>query len=154
MDGAYTSTSSAQALTALENGVKGGRWFSLMDKVYAMKTLQAAWQQVAKNKGSHGVDGMSIERFAANQEYYLNELHEALKNGSYQPLAVKRVYIPKSDGKQRPLGIPAVKDRVVQAALKMVIEPIFEREFAEHSYGFRPGRGCRDALRLVLSLSK
>jgi RNA-directed DNA polymerase len=141
-------------LTALENGVKGGKWFSLMDKVYAMNTLQAAWQQVAKNKGSHGVDGMSIERFAANQEHYLKELHEALKNGSYQPLPVKRVYIPKSDGKQRPLGIPAVKDRVVQAALKMVIEPIFEREFAEHSYGFRPGRGCKDALRSVDGILK
>ena len=136
-------------LTALENGVKGGKWFSLMDKIHAMKTLHAAWQQVAKKKGAGGVDGMSIARFAANQEVYLTELHEALKNGTYQPQAVKRVYIPKSDGKQRPLGIPAVKDRVVQMALKMVIEPILEREFVDHSYGFRPQRGCKDALRSV-----
>jgi RNA-directed DNA polymerase len=120
-----------------------------MDMVYAMQTLQAAWQQVAKNQGSHGVDGMSIACFATKQEQYLSELQEASKNGTYQPLPVKRVYIPKSDGTQRPLGIPAVKDRVVQAALKMVIEPIFEREFAGHSYGFRPGRGCKDALRSV-----
>jgi RNA-directed DNA polymerase len=136
-------------LTALENGVKGGKWFSLMDKVYAMATLQAAWQQVQRNKGSHGVDGMSVERFALKQEHYLQELQQALKAGSYQPLPVKRVFIPKAGGGERPLGIPAVKDRIVQTALKMMIEPIFENEFVEHSYGFRPQRGCKDALRRV-----
>ena len=136
-------------LTALENGVKGGKWFSLMDKVYAMTTLQAAWQQVQKNKGSHGVDGMSVARFAQQQEHYLQELQQALKAGSYQPLPVKRVFIPKAGGGKRPLGIPAVKDRIVQTALKMAIEPIFENEFVEHSYGFRPLRGCKDALRIV-----
>ena len=136
-------------LTALENGVKGGKWFSLMDKVYAMPTLQAAWQQVQKNKGSHGVDRMSIERFAMKQEQYLLELQQALKEGSYQPLPVKRVFIPKAGGGERPLGIPAVKDRIVQTALKMVIEPIFENEFVNHSYGFRPLRGCKLALRAV-----
>ncbi len=136
-------------LTALENGVKGGKWFSLMDKVYAMATLQAAWQQVQKNKGSHGVDGMSIERFAVKQAQYLLELQQALKEGSYQPLPVKRVFIPKAGGGERPLGIPAVKDRIVQTALKMVIEPIFENEFVEHSYGFRPLRGCKLALSTV-----
>ena len=136
-------------LTALENGVKGGKWFSLMDKVYALATLQAAWQQVQKNKGSHGVDSMSIERFAVKQEQYLLELQQALKEGSYQPLPVKRVFIPKAGGGERPLGIPAVKDRIVQTALKMVIEPIFENEFVEHSYGFRPLRGCKLALRTV-----
>jgi RNA-directed DNA polymerase len=136
-------------LTALENGVKGGKWFSLMDKVYAMTTLQAAWQQVQKNKGSHGVDGMSVECFAQQQEQYLQELQQTLKAGSYQPLPVKRVFIPKAGGGERPLGIPAVKDRIVQTALKMAIEPIFENEFVEHSYGFRPSRGCKDALRIV-----
>jgi RNA-directed DNA polymerase len=136
-------------LRALENGVKGGKWFSLMDKVYALATLQAAWQRVQKNKGSHGVDGMSIERFAAKQEQYLLELQQALKEGNYQPLPVKRVFIPKAGGGERPLGIPAVKDRIVQAALKMVIEPIFENEFVNHSYGFRPLRGCKLALRAV-----
>lgn len=136
-------------LTALENGVKGGKWYSLMDKVYAMPTLEAAWQQVLRNKGSHGVDGVSVERFAAKQGQYLQELQQALKEGCYQPLPVKRVYIPKSGGGERPLGIPVVKDRIVQTALKMVIEPIFENEFAAHSYGFRPERGCKDALRAV-----
>lgn len=136
-------------LTALENGVKGGKWFSLMDKVYALATLQAAWQQVQSNKGSHGVDGVSVARFAQQQEQYLQELQQALKAGSYQPLPVKRVFIPKAGGGKRPLGIPAVKDRIVQTALKMAIEPIFENEFVEHSYGFRPLRGCKDALRIV-----
>ncbi len=136
-------------LAALDNGVKGGKWFSLWDKVYAPATLQAAWKQVKRNKGSHGIDGVSVERFAAKQELYLQELHEALKEGRYQPLPVKRVLIPKAGGGKRPLGIPAVKDRIVQAALKMVIEPIFENEFVTSSYGFRPQRGCKDALRQV-----
>lgn len=139
----------APMLTALVNGVKGGKWFSLMDKVYATASLNAAWQQVQKNKGSHGVDGMSIERFAAKEEQYLLELQQTLKEGSYRPLPVKRVFIPKAGGGQRPLGIPAVKDRIVQTALKMVIEPIFENEFVNHSYGFRPLRGCKLALREV-----
>ncbi|MDO9139617.1 MAG: reverse transcriptase domain-containing protein, partial [Methylococcales bacterium] len=139
----------APMLAALVNGVKGGKWYSLMDKVYALATLTAAWQQVRKNKGSHGVDGMSIERFAAKEGQYLLELQQALKEGSYQPLPVKRVRIPKAGGGERPLGIPAVKDRVVQTALKRVIEPIFENEFVNHSYGFRPLRGCKLALREV-----
>jgi len=143
-----------QMLTALDNGVRGGKWFSLIDKVFAMTTLQAAWQQVASNNGTHGIDKMSIERFTAHQTTYLEELHHALNIGDYQPQAVERVQIPKSDGKQRPLGIPTVKDRVVQTALKMVIEPIFEQEFVEHSYGFRPNRSCKDALRQVDTLLK
>ena len=133
-------------LAALDNGVKGGKWFSLWDKVYAPATLQAAWKQVKRNKGCHGIDGVSVERFAAKHELYLQELHEALKEGYYQPLPVKRVLIPKAGGGTRPLGIPAVKDRIVQAALKMVIEPIFENEFVSNSYGFRPKHGCKDAL--------
>jgi RNA-directed DNA polymerase len=133
-------------LAALDNGVKGGKWFSLWDKVYASATLQQAWKQVKRNKGSHGIDGVSVKRFAAKHEYYLQELHEALKEGRYQPLPVKRVLIPKAGGGKRPLGIPAVKDRIVQAALKMVIEPIFENEFVASSYGFRPQRGCKNAL--------
>jgi RNA-directed DNA polymerase len=133
-------------LAALDNGVKGGKWFSLWDKVYATATLQQAWKQVKRNKGSHGIDGVSVERFAARQEFYLQELHEALKEGRYQPLPVKRVWIPKTGGGKRPLGIPAVKDRIVQAALKKVIEPIFESQFVSSSYGFRPQRGCKDAL--------
>jgi RNA-directed DNA polymerase len=136
-------------LTALVNGVKGGKWFSLMDKVYAKPTLEAAWLQVQQNKGGLGIDGIRIERFAAHQAQYLQELHEDLKQSRYQPLPVKRVYIPKIGGGQRPLGVPAVKDRIVQTALKMVIEPIFDVEFVKHSDGFRPKRGCKDALRAV-----
>lgn len=136
-------------LAALENGVKGGKWYSLMDKVYASSTLQAAWRLVRANKGAAGIDRISIERFEDHSEKYLQELHESLKDGTYRPEAVKRVYIPKGDGRQRPLGIPTVKDRIVQAAVKIVIEPIFEHEFLPMSYGFRPGRGCKDALREV-----
>jgi len=150
-------------LSALVNGVvvsktrlrhEGGRWYSLMDKVYAPKTLAAAWQRVRANKGAAGVDGQSIERFAAKADEYLAELSTALREGSYRPQAVKRVDIPKSDGRTRPLGIPTVKDRIVQQAVRLVIEPIFDREFCEGSCGFRPGRGCHDALREVDRLIK
>lgn len=136
-------------LSALENGVKGGKWFSLMDKVFAPKTLAAAWTKVKANKGAAGVDGQSIERFAAKADDYLAELAAALREGTYHPQAVKRVDIPKGEGKTRPLGIPAVKDRIVQQAVRLVIEPIFEAGFCDGSYGFRPGRGCHDALREV-----
>lgn len=141
-------------LSALVNGVKGGKWFSLVDKVYAPKTLALAWARVRANKGAAGVDGQSIERFAAQAELYLSELSSALRDGTYQPQAVRRVEIPKGDGKMRPLGIPAVKDRIVQQAVRLVIEPIFEATFCAGSYGFRPGRGCRDALREVDGLLK
>jgi len=141
-------------VSALVNGVKGGKWFSLIDKLARPATLQAAWQRVARNKGSAGVDGQSIARFALGAERYLQELGQALKDGSYRPQPVKRVEIPKGDGKTRPLGIPVVKDRVVQTALKMVIEPVFEVQFRPGSYGFRPGRGCKDALREVDRLVK
>ncbi len=136
-------------LAALGNGVKGGRWYSLMDKVYRRETLWNAWLQVKSNAGAAGVDGQSVERFAERAEQYVEELEIALKEGTYRPQAVRRVDIPKSGGKTRPLGIPTVKDRVVQTALKGVIEPIFEHEFRDHSYGFRPGRGAKDALREV-----
>ena len=146
-------------LSALANGVvvrmragrDGGRWFSLMDKVFAPKTLALAWTKVAANKGAAGVDGQSIGRFAAKADLYLAELSTALRDGTYQPQAVRRVDIPKGDGKTRPLGIPTVKDRIpdqvsgTQQAVGLVIEPIFEQEFAAGSYGFRSGRGCHDA---------
>jgi RNA-directed DNA polymerase len=141
-------------LAALENGVKGGKWFSLIDKVYRAETLRAAWQKVKANAGAAGVDGQSVERFAARAELYLEELGTALKRGTYRPQPVRRVEIPKGGGKFRPLGIPVVKDRIVQTALKFVLEPIFEREFLKMSYGFRPGLGCKDALREVEGLLK
>ena len=141
-------------VSALGNGVKGGKWYSLMDKVVRPTTLAAAWQKVARNQGAAGVDGQSIERFAAQAERYLQELQHSLETGSYRPHPVKRVEIPKGDGRTRPLGIPTVKDRIVQTALKMVIEPIFETQFRPGSYGFRPGRSCKDALREVDRLLK
>jgi RNA-directed DNA polymerase len=141
-------------VSALENGVKGGRWYSLMDKVYAPAALQAAWAKVRANGGAAGVDGQSIERFEARSEVYLAELATALREGSYRPQPIRRVDIPKGDGRTRPLGIPAVKDRIVQTAVKFVLEPIFEAAFLPASYGFRPGRGCHDALREVDRLIK
>jgi RNA-directed DNA polymerase len=122
-------------LAALENGVKGGKWFSLIDKVYRAETLKEAWQKVAGNGGAAGVDGQSVKQFAAQAERYLKELSIALERGTYRPMPVRRVEIAKGGGKQRPLGIPVVKDRIVQTALKFVLEPIFEREFLEMSYG-------------------
>ncbi len=136
-------------LAALGNGVKGHKWFSLIDKVYRPSTLQAAWQQVKANKGAAGIDRQSIEGFAAHEQVYLSELAKDLEQGKYRPQAVRRVDIPKAGGKTRPLGIPTVKDRIVQTAVKRVIEPIFEREFLPMSYGFRPGKSCKDALREV-----
>ena len=141
-------------LSALASGVRGGKWYALIDKVFAPKTLALAWLKVRDNKGAAGVDGQSVERFAAKQDVYLAELSAGLRDGTYRPQAVKRVDIPKGDGKTRPLGIPVVKDRIVQQAARLVIEPIFEHGFADGSYGFRPGRGCKDALREVDRLLK
>jgi RNA-directed DNA polymerase len=141
-------------LSALGNGVKGGKWYSLIDKVYAPGTLALAWTKVEANKGAAGVDGQSVDRFAVKAEVYLSELSAALREDSYRPQAVKRVEIPKGDGRTRPLGIPTVKDRIVQQAVRLVIEPIFESGFCDGSYGFRPERGCHDALRVVDRLLK
>lgn len=142
-------------LAALERGVKGGKWFSLMDKVWKMENLQSALQQVARNQGGAGVDGQSCESYLKAGPQRLPGLQDRLKNGSYCPKPVKRVWIPKLGSKElRPLGVPTVEDRVVQTALRNVLEPIFERTFAEHSYGFRPGRGAKDALRRVDQLLK
>ena len=151
---AEASVWTERMVSALENGVKGGRWYSLMDKVHAPATLSAAWAKVRANGGAAGVDGQSLERFAARPEVYLGELATALREGSYRPQPIRRVDIPKGDGGTRPLGIPAVKDRIVQTAVKLVIEPIFEATFCAGSYGFRPGRGCKDALREVDRLIK
>ena len=142
-------------LTALKNGVKGGVWYSLIDKVYAKANLEAAFRRVEANRGSPGVDRVTTRQFAKHSESEIAKLHTSLKDGSYCPQAIRRVYIPKPGSvEKRPLGIPTVRDRTVQGALRNVIEPIFEREFAQHSYGFRPGRGCKDALREVDRLLK
>jgi RNA-directed DNA polymerase len=142
-------------LTALEEGVKGGVWFSLIDKVFAERNLRAAAAKVAANRGAPGIDHKTVEAFLGDLETNVAELTAALRAGSYEPQAIRRVYIPKPGShEQRPLGIPTVRDRVVQGAVRHVIEPIFEKEFAEHSYGFRPRRGCKDALRRVNDLLK
>ena len=140
-------------LTALEQGVKGGKWFSLVDKVYARGNLRSAFAQVRRNKGSAGVDHQTAEMFERRLDENLEDLARTLADGSYRPQAIRRVEIPKPGSREkRPLGIPTVRDRVAQTAIRNVLEPIFERDFAEHSYGFRPGRGCKDALRRVANL--
>lgn len=140
-------------LVALERGLKGTKWFSLIDKVWSERTLELAWKKVETNAGACGVDGITIGRFAKDSQSRLLAVKEQMKRGTYQPKSVKRVWIEKpGSAEKRPLGIPTVTDRVVQAAVRMVIEPIFENRFAAHSYGFRPGRGCKDALRRVEEL--
>lgn len=142
-------------LEALERGVKGGKWFSLIDKVTSERTLAIGWEKVKSNAGACGVDGITIERFEKQAEERLLAVKEQIERGDYHPQLIKRVWIDKPGStEKRPLGIPTVRDRVVQTALRAVVEPIFEREFAPQSYGFRPGRGCKDALRRVEELLK
>ena len=142
-------------LTALEVGVKGGIWFSLIDKVYKLRNLRVAFAKVKANQGAAGVDHQTIEMFAADLETNLSRVSQQLADGSYRPQAVRRQWVAKLGSKEkRPLGIPTVRSRVVETALRNVLEPIFERDFAEHSYGFRPRRGCKDALRCVDGLLK
>ncbi len=142
-------------LTALEDGVKGGVWFSLIDKVCSAENLRSAFDEVKANRGSAGIDRQTIEMFEGHLQANLKHLELDLWHGTYRPQAIRRVYIPKPGKKElRPLGIPTVRDRVAQAAVRHVLEPIFERNFATHSYGFRPGRSCKDALRRVNALLK
>jgi RNA-directed DNA polymerase len=142
-------------LSALETGVKGSKWYSLIDKVCSTGNLRMAFNKTKANKGAAGVDHVTIEMYERRLEENLENLNNGLREGIYQPSAIRRTMIPKPGKREmRPLGIPTVKDRIVQGALRNVMEPIFERDFAEHSYGFRPGRGCKDALRRVDALLK
>ena len=142
-------------LEALERGVKGGKWFSLIDKIYAESTLAIGWGKVKSNAGACGADGITIDRFEKQAQSRLLAVKEHLERGDYHPQMIKRVWIDKpGSAEKRPLGIPTVRDRVVQSAMRMVIEPIFEREFAPQSYGFRPGRSCKEALQRVDELLK
>ena len=130
-------------------------WFSLLDKTYATANLQSACEKVWRNGGSAGVDEQTVAHFGRHAEAELGRLHEQLRDGTYRPQPVRRAWRPKPGSKEkRPLGIPAVRDRIVQGALRHVLEPIFEADMAEHSYGFRPGRGAKDALRRVDHLLK
>jgi len=126
---------------------KTRRFHALYDKVYRMDILNKAWKQVKANKGTAGVDNESIQDITTNgEEQMMAEIQQTLKKGEYQPRKVKRVYIPKPDGRERPLGIPTIRDRIVQTATKQVLEPIFEADFLDCSYGFRPNRSAHDAL--------
>jgi RNA-directed DNA polymerase len=140
-------------LDALHHGVRGGKWHTLIDKVYHSLNLYSASSSVLGNEGAAGVDHQTVEKFKDRQLDELARLAEELRTGKYQPQAVKRVWIPKPGStEKRPLGIPCVRDRVVQTALLHVLEPIFDVTFAEHSYGFRHGRGCHHALERIESL--
>jgi RNA-directed DNA polymerase len=137
-------------LTALEQGVRGGRWHTLIDKVFAEINLFNATLKVVSNQGAPGVDHVTVEKFDSQRREELARLHAQLKDDTYRPQAVRRKWIDKpGSSEKRPLGIPTVRDRVVQTALRNVMEPIFDVTFAEHSYGFRPGRGCHHALEHV-----
>ena len=137
-------------LAALENGVKGGKWFSLIDKVYRKENLQSAFKKVKRNGGAGGVDHVTVEGFEKDVDRELTKLSEDLKAGTYEPQAARRAYIEKPGTREkRPLGIPTVRDRVCEGAFRHVLEPIFEREFAESSHGFRPKRSAKEALREV-----
>ncbi len=136
-------------LMALKSGVKGRKWFSLIDKVVKPVNLVSAWEKVRRNNGAAGIDKVTIEKFEKSNTRYFGEIISEIGKGTFTPQAVRREFIPKGGGKLRPLGIPTVKDRVIQAAIKHAIEPIFEIEFLDMSYGFRPGKGAKDALREV-----
>jgi len=127
---------------------KTRRFHQLYDKVYRMDILQDSWNIVKQNKGCAGADGVKItDVLKYGQDKYLQELHELLLDThTYHPRKIKRVYIPKADGKQRPLGIPTIKDRIVQTATKTLLEPIFEADFLDCSYGFRPNRSAHQAI--------
>jgi RNA-directed DNA polymerase len=140
-------------LAALAQGVRGGRWHTLSDKVYQPDNLWMASISVLVNRGAAGVDGQTVQQFDEQLLEELRRLEEDLRTDEYRPQAVRRVWIPKPGStEKRPLGIPSVRDRVVQTALLHVLEPIFDHTFAEHSYGFRRGRGCHHALERIEAL--
>lgn len=139
--------------TLLKDKVKGGKWHTLIDKVFSEMNLFCSAHKVLGKKGAAGIDRQTVEQFAEHEREELNRLYQQLRDDSYRPAVVRRVWIPKpGSSDKRPLGIPTVRDRVVQTALVHVIEPILDATFHERSFGFRHGRGCHDALRWVEEL--
>jgi RNA-directed DNA polymerase len=139
-------------LATLEAGVRGGKWHTLIDKVFSPLNLLASCRKVLANAGAAGVDHVTVEQFAERSREELERLGSVLRNDTYHPQDILRTWIPKPGSKEkRPLGIPTVRDRIVQTALLHVLEPIFDHTFVEHSYGFRHGRSCQAALRQVES---
>ena len=140
-------------LTTLRNGVRGGKWHTLIDKVYSPENLFFAARRVVYRKGAAGVDHQTTDEFSEHDREELQRLHDHLRADTYRPAAVRRAWIPKPGSvEKRPLGIPTVRDRVVQTALVHVIEPIFDNTFHARSFGFRHGRGCHHALECVEQL--
>lgn len=139
-------------MNSLHEGVKTPhkrKWYSLMDKVWTLPNMEEAFLEVKRNRGAAGVDGVTIAEFEFGMEDNVQILHKELRNKKYKPRPVKRVYIPKPDGSERPLGIPTVRDRVVQASVRRVIEPIFETKFMDCSFGFRPNRSAHMAIEKI-----
>jgi len=132
---------------AMQEGTR--KWYSLIDKIWAKPNLEEAFKEVKRNRGAAGMDRMTVKAFESQLDHNLEVLQQTLRNRTYRPKPVRRVYIPKADGTQRPLGIPTVGDRVVQAATRRILEPIYEAKFMDCSYGFRPGRSAHMALQKI-----
>jgi len=147
-----SATHRAESVRKLQRGLylaaksnEGRKFYSLYDKVWRQDVLWQAWEDVKSNRGAPGIDAQSIETIVASGERaFVDELGKQLQGKTYQPCPVRRVYIPKPKGGERPLGIPSIADRVAQTAVKLVIEPIFEADFRDCSYGYRPRRGARE----------
>ena len=135
-----------RSLRVVENSKKKRKWYSLIDKIWNYQNLEQAFYDVKKNRGSHGVDKVTIKDYELELEHNLRVLQESLRTKTYRAKPVRRVYIPKADGSKRPLGIPTVEDRILQASTKRILEPIFEQKFLDCSYGFRPNRSAHMAI--------
>src|SRR3954470_4430479 len=138
-----------RSLRVVENSKKKRKWYSLIDKIWDYQNLEQAFYDVKKNRGTHGVDKITIKEFEKELEHNLRVLQESLRTKAYRAKPVRRVYIPKADGSKRPLGIPTVGDRTIQAATKRILEPIFEQKFLDCSYGFRPNRSAHMAIEQI-----
>ncbi|WP_045522570.1 group II intron reverse transcriptase/maturase, partial [Neobacillus niacini] len=135
-----------RSLRAVENSKKKRKWYSLIDKLWDYQNLEQAFYDVKRNRGAHGVDKVTIKDYEIELEHNLRVLQESLRTKTYRAKPVRRVFIPKADGSKRPLGIPTVVDRIVQAATKRILEPIFEQKFLDCSFGFRPNRSAHMAI--------